>query len=83
MLYYCKINAPLFSCRHNGRPIEIHTHASAEHVVYHIGWNAFTSQGSNHLQLTSDAAKHWNSLTKPAAQKTLAKLKIPGGKMAK
>jgi hypothetical protein len=30
-----------------------------------------------------DAAKYWKSLTKPAIQKTLAKLKIPGGKMSK
>jgi hypothetical protein len=80
------IEAPLFTCRHNGRPIELHTHAFAEHVIYHISWEAFTTKGSHNLHLTEDAAKHWNSLTKPAAQKTLAKLpklKIPGGKMSR
>ena len=77
---------PLFSCQHGGCQTELHTHAFAEHVIYHIGWEAFTTKGSHNLHLTEDAAKHWNSLTKPAAQKTLAKLpklKIPGGKMSR
>jgi len=80
------IKAPLFTCQHNGRPIELHAHALAEDVIYHIGWEAFTTKGSHNLHLTDDAAKHWNSLAKPAARKTLAKLpalKIPGGKMSK
>jgi len=66
--------------------IELHAHAFAEHVIYHIGWAAFINKGSHNLHLTGEAAKHWNSLAKPAAQKTLAKLskiKIPGGKMSK
>jgi len=69
-----------------GRPVELHTHAVAEHVLYHIGWDAFTGNGSHNMHLTPDAAKHWNSFTKPAAQKALTKLlklKIPGGKRAK
>ena len=80
------IEAPLFMCRHNGRLIELHAHALAEDVIYHIGWKAFTTKGSHNLHLMDDTAKHWNSLTKPAARKTLAKLpalKIPGGKMSK
>ena len=80
------IEAPLFTCQHNGLPIELHAHALVEDVIYHIGWEAFTTKGSHNLHLTNDAAKHWNSLTKPAARKTLAKLpalKIPGGKMSK
>ena len=77
--------SPLFSCRHNGRSYELHTHAFAEHVIYLIGWNAFTSQGSTNLQLTSDASTHCClSLNQSfKLQKTLTKLKIPGGKMAK
>jgi hypothetical protein len=27
-------------------------------VIYCIGWAAFTPQGSNHMQLTAEAAKH-------------------------
>jgi hypothetical protein len=80
------IEAPLFTCRQNCCPIELHTHAFAKHVIYHISWEAFTTKGSHNLHLTEDAAKHWNSLTKPATQKTLAKLpklKIPGRKMSR
>ena len=65
--------------------MELHMHTFAEHVIYHISWAAFTNKGSHNLHFTGDA-KHWNSLAKPAAQKTLAKLskiKILGGKMSK
>ena len=44
---------------------------------------AFTNGGSHYLNLTEEAAKHWNSIAKPAAQKTLTKLskiKIPRGR---
>jgi hypothetical protein len=79
-------DAPLFSCRLNGRSIELHTHTIAEHVIYHIGWDAFISKDALHCQLKSEAANHWKALTKPAVNTLLAKipkLKIPGGKMAK
>jgi len=61
-------------------------HTFAEHILYHISWAAFTNEGSHNLCLTREAAKHWNLLAKPAAQKTLAKLskiKIPGRMMSK
>jgi len=48
--------APLFSCCHNGRPIELHTHVAAEHVLYHIGWHAFSANGSHNMQLMPDTA---------------------------
>jgi hypothetical protein len=76
-------DAPLFSCRHMGRETELHSHAFAEDVIYHIGWAAFVSRGS-YSQLMPDAAQHWNSLSKTATKKVLTKLpklKIPGGKM--
>lgn len=79
-------NVPLFSCQHNDRPVELHAHAVAKHVIYHTGWNAFVSKDVQHYQLTSEAAKFWKALTKPAAKAllmTLPKLKVPGGKMVK
>ena len=78
-------DVPLFSCRHMhmGCETELHSHAFAEDVIYHIGWAAFVSRGS-YSQLMPDAAQHWNSLSKTATKKVLTKLlklKIPGGNM--
>jgi hypothetical protein len=76
--------ASLFSCHHNGRPIELHAHDFAEHVLYHVGWDAFSANGSHNMQLTPDTAEHWKALTKLTTRQALTKLpklKIPGGKM--
>ena len=71
-----------------GRPIELHTHTFAEHVLYRISWEAFTTKGSHNMQLTSEAEKHWKAFTELTTTKALVvaalpKLKIPGGKMTK
>ena len=81
-----KTEVPLFLCQHNGHTAELHLHTFADDVLYHIRWDAFTSCGSHNLQLTSKAAKHWNSHNKPATNKVLAalpKLKILSGKLSK
>jgi hypothetical protein len=66
----------------------LHTHTFAEHVLYRIGWEAFTTKGSHNMQLTSEAEKHWKAFTELTTTKALVvaalpKLKIPGGKMTK
>jgi hypothetical protein len=77
--------ASLFSCHHNGRPIELHTHDFAEHVLYHVGWDAFSANGSHNMQLTPDTAEHWKALTKLTTRHTrqvltkFPQLNIPGG----
>ena len=77
------IDLPVFSCHHMGSTIELHTHAFSELVLYHIGWETFTSKGSHNVQLTPDETEYWNTFTKLAAKRAIAKLPkitIPGGK---
>lgn len=71
--------APLFSCYHGNTYAKIHTHASAEHVLYHLGWAVMQKVSRRTFLLTADATKHWCALTKPAVAK-LPTLKIRGGK---
>jgi hypothetical protein len=58
----------------NGCPIELHTHNFAEHVLYHISWEAFTMKGSHNMKLTSEAEKLWKALPKSTTRKALAAL---------
>ena len=76
---------PTFSRTRPGRRYELHTHLDASQIMYHLGRKPFDMANSNPrlLQLDREAAKNWYSFVRPAVQKQLPKIRIPGGKMAR
>src|SRR5882762_552264 len=71
--------APLFSCWHGGCQTELHTHAFAENVIYHLGWSVWFPLSAHTGRCTA-----LDNINKSATNKhlaTLPKLKIPGEKM--
>jgi hypothetical protein len=79
------VDAPPFSCVRG--QAHLHTHLPADQVIYHLGREAFTSNGFRHLVLTPDAEEHWLALTSSKKVRTvmgkLPTIKIPEGKMVK
>ncbi|KAI0349019.1 hypothetical protein OH77DRAFT_1415677, partial [Trametes cingulata] len=66
----------LFSCRSNS--VDIHTHAPAEHLLYHLGTKASSSSGQpDMLLLKPFAAARWHALTRRKVQQKLT-IRIPG-----
>ncbi|KAL7280478.1 LOW QUALITY PROTEIN: hypothetical protein ACG7TL_005410 [Trametes sanguinea] len=65
--------APPFSCRN--RNVDIHTHAPADQLLYHLGLNA--ASGPHHsLALKAFAASRWSALTRRKVQEKLV-IRIP------
>ncbi|KAH7902917.1 hypothetical protein BJ138DRAFT_1021366 [Hygrophoropsis aurantiaca] len=63
------------------RQHELHTHAQAKHILYHLGKNALVGTDSRALQLTPRSATHWHALTRTKVKKKLPTLKILAGKI--
>src|ERR1700692_1409446 len=79
------ISTPLFSCHWRGKH-DLYTHASAHHLLYNLGKNAFVGENKNNLSLNTRSTAHWLSFTDSKdVQKVMAKLtiKVRGGRMAK
>ena len=60
---------PAFSCR--DRKIELHTHAKASHLLYHLGSKALTGDHRDSMRLTSIAASRWKAFMKPKVKAAL------------
>ena len=77
-------SAPLFSCRWRGKH-DLYTHASAHHLLYNLGKNAFVGENKNNLSLNIRSAACWLSFTESKVQKVMTKMtiKVWGSKMVK
>ncbi|KAG2123801.1 hypothetical protein DEU56DRAFT_828756, partial [Suillus clintonianus] len=62
---------------------EIHTHAPASSILYHIGKGALKATNSRALELSNANARHWVALTAPQVKQKLPRLKISGGRITK
>ena len=70
-----------FTCSLDNYKYHLHTHAPADHILYHLGKNALTGDHPTQKSLTSLAASHWNAfqLTKSVLSKAPPlKIRIPG-----
>ncbi|KAI0628399.1 hypothetical protein C8Q77DRAFT_1148254 [Trametes polyzona] len=62
---------PAFSCRY--RTVDLHTHAPASDLLYHLGPDATT--GSRELIILKEyAAARWRALTMPKVQKLFIRI---------
>jgi hypothetical protein len=76
---------PLFSCSWRGKH-DLYTHASAHHLLYNLGKNAFVGENKNNLSLDTRSTARWLSFTDSKdVRKVMTKLtiKVRGGMMAK
>lgn len=75
---------PLFSRCRPGTRYELHAHLPASQVLY-LGRKPFLANSAGNsrtLQLENESAKHWYAFSRPAVQKQLPTIRIPGGKMS-
>ncbi|KAJ7490608.1 hypothetical protein FB451DRAFT_1023615, partial [Mycena latifolia] len=70
-----EIPTPLFSCQ--DRQAHLHTHAKAEHLIFHLGRDIFERSEGVHQTLLPHPAQRWNALTRPGkASKEVKKLTL-------
>jgi hypothetical protein len=74
-------SAPLFLCCWQGKH-DSHTHASAHHLLYNLGKNAFVGENKNNLSLDIHSAARWLSYTESKVRKVMT-IKVRGSKMVK
>ena len=60
---------PVFLCRDH--KIELHMHAKASHLLYHLGSKALTGDHRDSMRLTSIAASRWKAFMKPKVKAAL------------
>ncbi|KAG1722488.1 uncharacterized protein EDB91DRAFT_1240212 [Suillus paluster] len=74
---------PSFSRLPSRYQYEIHTHAPASSILYHIGKRALKGTNTWALELSNANARHWVALTAPQVKQKLPRLKISGSKITK
>jgi hypothetical protein len=50
---------------------ELHTHAPVGHLLYNLGFTAFTNDDPSNSILTDLCASHWSSFQKPKVRKAV------------
>ncbi|KAF8162010.1 hypothetical protein BJ912DRAFT_935670 [Pholiota molesta] len=76
---------PEFTCCVGSHKYHLHTHAPADHIVYHLGKNALrdTGDSSTRKALSPRAASYWNAIQSTRsviAETAPLKIRIPGGR---
>ncbi|KAF8161385.1 hypothetical protein B0H34DRAFT_796185 [Crassisporium funariophilum] len=74
---------PEFTCCIGSHKYHLHTHAPADHIVYHLGKNALTGDSSTRKALTVRSASYWNAIQSTRsviAETAPLKIRIPGGR---
>ena len=80
-------NVPDFTCTLRTNKYHPHTHAPADHLIYHLGRNVLLGDNPLRKSLLQLAASHWKAVqcTRTVIKQHFPglKIRIPGGKISK